>query len=40
LEFIASEEPKARGANPKMFVDESIVREIEASGFIKKLYEN
>ena len=40
LEFIASEEPKARGADPKMFVDESIVREIEASGFIKKLYEN
>ena len=40
LEFIAPEEPKARGADPKMFVDESIVREIEASGFIKKLYEN
>ncbi len=40
LEFIAPEEPKARGADPKMFVDEGIVREIEASGFIKKLYEN
>jgi hypothetical protein len=40
LEFVAAEEPKARGADPKLFVDESIVREVEASGFIKKLYEN
>lgn len=40
LEFVATEEPKARGADPKLFVDESIVREVEASGFIKKLYQN
>jgi ABC-type nitrate/sulfonate/bicarbonate transport system substrate-binding protein len=40
LEFIAGEEPKARGADPKLFVDETIVRELETSGFIKKLYEN
>jgi ABC-type nitrate/sulfonate/bicarbonate transport system substrate-binding protein len=40
LEFVAAEEPKARGADPKLFVDESIVREVEASGFIKKLYQN
>jgi ABC-type nitrate/sulfonate/bicarbonate transport system substrate-binding protein len=40
LEFIATEEPKARGADPKLFVDEGIVREVEASGFIKALYEN
>lgn len=40
LEFIAAEEPKAKGADPKSFVDDSIVREIEASGFIKMLYEN
>jgi NitT/TauT family transport system substrate-binding protein len=40
LEFVATEEPKARGTDPKLFVDESIVREVEASGFIKKLYEN
>ncbi len=40
LEFIAPEEPKARGVDPKFFMDESIVREVEASGFIKKLYEN
>jgi ABC-type nitrate/sulfonate/bicarbonate transport system substrate-binding protein len=40
LEFIASDEPKAKGVDPKQFVDESIVREVEASGFIKTLYEN
>ncbi len=40
LDFISSEEPKARGADPKQFVDESLVREIEASGFIKALYKN
>ena len=39
LEFIAGEEPKAKGADPKQFLDESLVREVEASGFIKKLYE-
>jgi len=39
LEFISSDEPKARGADPKQFVDESLVREVEASGFIKTLYE-
>jgi len=39
LEFISAEEPKARGADARLFVDESIVREIEATGFIKMLYE-
>ena len=39
LEFISATEPKARGADPKFFVDESVIREIEASGFIKSLYE-
>jgi hypothetical protein len=39
LEFIAGEEPKAKGADPRQFVDESLVREIETSGFIKTLYE-
>ena len=39
LEFIAGEEPKAKGADPKQFLDESLVREVEASGFIKSLYE-
>jgi hypothetical protein len=40
LEFIAGDEPKAKGADPKSFVDESLVRELEASGFIKSLYQN
>lgn len=40
LEFIAADEPKAKGADAKSFVDDSIVREIEASGFVKTLYEN
>jgi NitT/TauT family transport system substrate-binding protein len=39
LEFLGKENPKARGADPKSFMDDSIVREIEASGFIKRLYE-
>jgi ABC-type nitrate/sulfonate/bicarbonate transport system substrate-binding protein len=39
LGFIAADEPKAKGADAKLFVDESVVREIEASGFIKMLYE-
>ena len=34
------EEPKVRGAGPKFFLDESLVREVEASGFIKNLYDN
>jgi NitT/TauT family transport system substrate-binding protein len=38
LEFIAAEEPKAKGADPRQFLDESLVREVEASGFIKALY--
>ncbi len=39
LEFIAATEPKARGADARLFVDDSILREVEASGFIKGLYE-
>jgi ABC-type nitrate/sulfonate/bicarbonate transport system substrate-binding protein len=40
LDFISAEEPKAKTADPKQFVDESLVREVEASGFIKSLYKN
>lgn len=40
LDFLVAEEPKVRGADPKSFADDSLVREIEASGFIKALYEN
>ncbi len=39
LEFIAKDNPKARNADPKTFTDASIVAEIEASGFVKALYE-
>lgn len=39
LEFLSKDNPKAKGADPKTFVDASIVREIEASGFVKPLYE-
>ncbi len=40
LEFISAEEPKARGADAKQFIDDSLLREIEAGGFIKSLYQN
>lgn len=40
LEFVAADDPKAKGADPAAFIDDSIVREIEASGFIRALYEN
>ena len=39
LDFVALDEPKAKGADAKLFLDESIVRELEASGFFKALYE-
>lgn len=39
LEFIAATEPKARGADARQFVDDSVLREVEASGFIKALYD-
>lgn len=39
LEFLSRDNPKARAADPKSFIDSSIVKEIEDSGFIKKLYE-
>jgi len=40
LDFLARENPKAKAADPKSFVDDRIVREIDASGFIKSLYSN
>ena len=38
LDDLAPRDPKAAAADPRVFVDQSIVREIEASGFIKQLY--
>ena len=38
LDDIAPRTPKAASADPKSFVDMSIVQELEASGFIRQLY--
>jgi NitT/TauT family transport system substrate-binding protein len=39
LGFVEKDNPKAKGADPRLFVDDSLLREIEASGFIKTLYQ-
>ena len=39
LGFVEKDNPKAKTADPKSFVDDSLLREIEASGFIKPLYQ-
>jgi ABC-type nitrate/sulfonate/bicarbonate transport system substrate-binding protein len=39
LGFIEKDNPKAKGADPKAFVDDSLLREIEQSGFVKTLYQ-
>jgi NitT/TauT family transport system substrate-binding protein len=38
LDDLAPRDPKAAAADPKAFIDQSLVRELEASGFIKQLY--
>jgi NitT/TauT family transport system substrate-binding protein len=38
LDDLAAQNPKAAAADPKAFVDMSLVKEIDASGFIKQLY--
>jgi NitT/TauT family transport system substrate-binding protein len=38
LDDIAANNPKAAAADPRTFVDPSLVKEVEASGFIKQLY--
>jgi NitT/TauT family transport system substrate-binding protein len=38
LGFLEKDNPKAKTAEPKTFVDDSLLREIEAGGFIKTLY--
>jgi ABC-type nitrate/sulfonate/bicarbonate transport system substrate-binding protein len=38
LDDLAPRNPKAAAADPKTFVDTSLVREIESSGLIKQLY--
>jgi len=39
LGFVEKDNPRAKGADPKSFVDDSLLRDIEASGFIKPLYQ-
>ncbi|HEY7166587.1 MAG TPA: ABC transporter substrate-binding protein [Candidatus Binatia bacterium] len=38
LEILAKDMPKAKDAEPKDFIDNSILKEIEASGYIKSIY--
>jgi NitT/TauT family transport system substrate-binding protein len=38
LDDLARQNPKAAAADPKTFVDQSFVRELDRSGFIKRLY--
>ena len=38
LDDLTPHNPKAASANPKSFVDSSLVDEVEASGFLKQLY--
>ena len=38
LDDMAPRDPKAAAANPRLYVDPSLVQEIEATGFVKQLY--
>jgi len=38
LDYLALKNPKVAAADPKTFVDTSLVQELEASGFIKQVY--
>lgn len=39
LDFYSRDNPRARNANPQSFFDNGLVKELDDSGFIKKLYE-
>jgi NitT/TauT family transport system substrate-binding protein len=38
LGFVEKDNPKAKSADPKSFVDDSLLKEIDESGFVKNLY--
>ncbi len=38
LSQVSENNPRARGADPREFIDPRLIREIEASGFIERLY--
>jgi NitT/TauT family transport system substrate-binding protein len=39
LEFMAKDNPRARSVDPKSFIDGSLVKELDDSGFVKRLYD-
>ena len=39
LDSLVKENPKARGADPQSFIDSSILKSLEDSGFVKTLYD-
>jgi ABC-type nitrate/sulfonate/bicarbonate transport system substrate-binding protein len=39
LGYVEKDNPKAKTADPKSFYDDSLLREIEQSGFVKTLYQ-
>jgi hypothetical protein len=40
LDDLAAGDARAVAADPKTFVDASVVRELESAGFVKRLYGN
>ena len=38
LDYLAAKNPKAASADPKEYVDPSLIKEFDSSGFIKQLY--
>ena len=38
LDILAKDLPKARDADPRDFIDNSVLKEIEASGYIESVY--
>jgi hypothetical protein len=36
---MAEKDPRAKAAKPEQFIDGSILKEIEKSGFVAKLYQ-
>ena len=38
LDILAKDIPKAKDADPRDFIDNSILKEIEASGYIESVY--
>jgi hypothetical protein len=39
LGFVEKDNPTAKSADPKSFVDDSLLKEIESGGFVKGLYQ-